>query len=118
MMPTTLVLTFNQALDRTQPKTRTTIASSVRRARRSVRDRPSMTRMRHRDLAPGQRIDIHYRYELIADGTVPGGLTNLQGQLLDGTDSGEPGSDYRAPSPGATSLSTHRHPRPLARARP
>jgi hypothetical protein len=34
---------------------------------------------------------------LIVDGTAPGGLTNIQGQLLDGDDDGQPGSDYREP---------------------
>jgi len=46
-------------------------------------------------LHPEQRINIHHTYELIVDGSAPHGVTNTQGQLLDGTDSGRPDSDYR-----------------------
>ena len=39
----------------------------------------------------------HHRYTLIVDGTAPDGVTNTLGLLLDGTDSGRPDSNYRAP---------------------
>jgi hypothetical protein len=48
-------------------------------------------------LHPTQRVDIHYTYTLIVDGTAQEGLNNIQGQLLDGADDGQPGSDYRGP---------------------
>ena len=94
-MPTTVVLTFNQALDATtaqDPQDYRIIGPAGRtiRVKRAKYDPAANTVTLH----PARRIDIHYRYKLIVDGTAPGGLTNTQGQLLDGTDSGEPGSDY------------------------
>jgi hypothetical protein len=47
-------------------------------------------------LHPKERISIHHTFELVVDGTAPSGLTNTDGQLLDGADKGEPDSDYRA----------------------
>ena len=96
-MPTTVVLTFNQALDATtaqDPQDYRIIGPAGRtiRVKEAVYDPAANTVTLH----PARRIDIHYRYKLIVDGTAPGGLTNTQGQLLDGTDSGEPGSDYSA----------------------
>jgi hypothetical protein len=44
-------------------------------------------------LPPSQRINIHYRYELIIDGMAPVGLENTFSPLLDGADSGTPGSN-------------------------
>jgi len=95
-MPTTLVLYFNQALD---PETAQdasdyrviTRGGKTIRVNSAVYDPNAHTVTLH----PSQRIDIHYLYELIVDGTAPGGLTNTNGQLLDGTDSGKPGSDYK-----------------------
>jgi len=97
-MPTTLVLTFNQALDPDTAQDANdyriiTPGGQTIRVKSAVHDPNAHTVTLH----PTQRIDIHYRYELIVDGTAPGGLTNTLGQLLDGTDSGKPGSDYRAP---------------------
>jgi hypothetical protein len=97
-MPTTVVVTFNQALNPATaqdahdytiigPKGRTI------RVKSAVYDASTNTVTLH----PAQRIDIHYRYELIIDGVTPDGLENTYGQLLDGTDSGQPGSNYRAP---------------------
>ncbi len=96
-MPTTVALTFNQALDATtaqDPQDYRIIGPAGRtiRVKEAVYDPAANTVTLH----PARRIDIHYRYKLIVDGTAPGGLTNTQGQLLDGTDSGEPGSDYSA----------------------
>ena len=51
-------------------------------------------------LHPVERISIHYPYKLIVDGKAPHGLTNMQGQLLDGKNSGSPDSNYRAPLTG------------------
>ena len=59
-------------------------------------------------LHPRKRINIHHRYTLIVDGTNVGGLTNPQGQLLDGADSGNPGSNYRTALTWPTSCSTRR----------
>jgi hypothetical protein len=40
------------------------------------------------------RIDIHHNYELTVVGTGPTGVMNTSGQLLDGANTGQPGSDY------------------------
>jgi hypothetical protein len=45
-------------------------------------------------LHPKQRISIHKTYELTVEGTAPHGVINTFGQLLDGTDTGKPDSDY------------------------
>ena len=45
-------------------------------------------------LHPTQRVDIHYTYTLIVDGTAQEGLNNIQGQLLDGADTGLADSNY------------------------
>jgi len=126
MMPTTLVLTFDQALD---PATAQD-AHNYRiigphgrtiRVKSAVYDPRTLTVILH----PSRRINIHYRYELIVDGTTAGGLSNTHGQLLDGNDDGIPGSNYRGsitwrnlvldPPPPKTS---HRSKTPAADHRP
>ncbi len=97
MMPTSLVLTFDQALDATTaqvPKDYRIIGPAGRTItiKKAVYDSASLTVTLH----PEQRISIHHRYTLIVDGTAPHGLTNTRGQLLDGADHGQPDSDYRA----------------------
>ena len=97
-MPTTIVLAFNQALDPATADKATNyriIGPKGRdiRVKSAVYNAATDTVTLH----PTQRIDIHYRYELIVDGTAAGGVTNTNGLLLDGTDSGKPGSNYRAP---------------------
>jgi hypothetical protein len=97
-MPTTLVLTFSQALDPTSaqdPNDYRIVGPAGRTIR--VKEAVYSPVARTVTLYPTQRINIHYTYELIVDGTAPGGLTNTEGTLLDGADSGKPGSDYRAP---------------------
>ena len=96
-MPTTVVVTFNQALNPATAQDAhdyTIIGPEGRtiRVKSAVYDARTNTVTLH----PAQRIDIHYRYELIIDGVTPDGLENTYGQLLDGTDSGQPGSNYRA----------------------
>jgi Bacterial Ig-like domain (group 3) len=96
MMPTTVVLAFDEALDAMTaedvddyriigPGGRTIAI------KRAVYDPATLTVTLH----PSQRISVHHRYKLIIDGTGPHGLTNTSGQLLDGTDSGTPDSDAR-----------------------
>lgn len=45
-------------------------------------------------LYPSRLIDFHYNYTLIVNGTLPFGLTNPQGVLLDGDNDGKPGGNY------------------------
>ena len=98
MMPTTLVLAFDQALDATIADDASLYrvigpAGAVIAIKSAVYDPAARTVTLH----PTQRIDIHDTYTLEVDGTAQGGLANIQGQLLDGVDDGQPGSDYRGP---------------------
>ena len=47
-------------------------------------------------LTPGLAFSAHKRNTLTVNGTAPGGLTDLQGRLLDGSDDGKPGSNFLA----------------------
>ena len=96
MRPTTVVLSFDQALDavtaqNTKDYRITGPAGGVYRIRSAIYDPATLTVTLH----PFRRINLHHRYKLIVVGTDPGGLTSAQGQLLDGADNGQPGSNYR-----------------------
>ena len=98
MMPTSLVVTFDQALDPATAQDARDYriigpAGRTIRVKSAVYDPTTLTVTLH----PARRINIHHRYELIVDGSTPGGIKNASGQLLDGHDTGEPGSDYRTP---------------------
>ena len=97
MMPTHIVLTFDQALDAVTaedvkdyriigPAGR---AIAVKKAAYGPADL-TVT------LSPVERISIHHPYKLIVDGTAPRGLTNTKGQLLDGANRASADSNYRA----------------------
>ena len=95
-MPTTIVLTVDQALNSVtadDPKNYRIIGPEGRiiRVKSAVYDATNDTVT----LRPRERINIHHRYTLIVDGTKSGGVTNMAGHLLDSTVSGEPGSNYR-----------------------
>jgi len=95
MMPTTLVLTFDEALDAaTADNTRNyqIIGPCGRaiRVRSAVYDQTTQTVT----VRPSQRINVHHKYTLIVDGKAAGGISNTQGQLLDSKAGGR-GSDYR-----------------------
>jgi len=96
MMPTTVVLTFDQALDAitAQDNENYRIIGPAGRLigiKSAVYDPAALTVTLH----PRQRINIHHAYKLFVDGTAPKGLTNTRGQLLDGVGDGRPDSDYR-----------------------
>jgi hypothetical protein len=98
MMPTTVVIAFDQALDANTAEDAEDYriigpAGRVIRVKSAVYDATTNSVTLH----PRERINIHHRYTLIVDGTAPDGVTNTQGLLLDGTDSGRPDSNYRAP---------------------
>ncbi len=97
-MPTILVLTANQALDPATAQDPNIYRIITPRGKtihvKSAVYNPNAHTV---TLHPTRRVNIHYRYEVIVNGSMPGGLADKQGQLLDGTDSGKPGSDYRAP---------------------
>jgi fibronectin-binding autotransporter adhesin len=95
MLPTSIVLTFDQALDAVTAEDaadyRITGPSGQTIAiKKAVYDPADLTVK----LYPAARINIHHTYKLIVDGTSPHGLTNTFGQLLDGADTGSPDSNY------------------------
>ena len=94
--PTTLMLTFNQSLDRLTAqdvKNYRVIGPAGRII--GIKSAIYNATLDTVTLRPRERINIHYRYRLIVDGNAHGGLKNTQGEVLDGAKSGEPGSDYR-----------------------
>ncbi len=91
------VLTFNQPLDPTRarevheyrlvdPQGRIVPITSA------VYDPTTNTVTLH----PKDRIDMHHTYKLTVNGASKSGLTSTSGLLLDGKDSGKPGSNYVA----------------------
>ncbi len=95
MMSTSIVLTFDQALDAITAEDAKAYriigpASHTIAIKKSVYDPADLTVT----LSPVERINVHHTYTLIVDGTSPHGLTNTQGQLLDGADKGAPDSNY------------------------
>jgi hypothetical protein len=98
MKPTSIVLTFDQALEQvtaedphnyriTGPRGRAILVTSA------VYDPKTETVT----LRPSERINIHHKYELTVEGAIAGGVTDAQGLLLDGAATDKPGSNYRAP---------------------
>jgi hypothetical protein len=95
-MPTTIVVTFNEALNPAAAVDRKDYrifgpAGRRIRVKRAVYDPATFTVILH----PARRINIHHKYKFIIEGTGPGGLKNTAGQLLDGTASGHPGSNFK-----------------------
>jgi hypothetical protein len=45
-------------------------------------------------LAPVHKLDLHKIYRLRVIGTPPEGITDTAGEYLDGTGTGQPGTDY------------------------
>ncbi len=95
MMPTTLLLTFDQALDATtadDPRNYQIIGPGGRpiRVKSAVYNASNDTVT----LRPSERINVHHRYTLVVDGESAGSLANSQGRLLDSVN-GSIGSNYR-----------------------
>jgi uncharacterized membrane protein len=96
MMPTTVLITFDQPLD---PSTAENVNSYLitdpngRRIRisRAVYNPANLTVT----LYPNDRISIHRPYSLTVKGEGPNAVRGTDGQLLDGKDSGKPGSNFR-----------------------
>lgn len=95
--PTVLVLGFNAPLDAasaqavgnyriTGPTGRTIAVQSA------VYDAATRTVTLH----PSQRLNVHWTYQLLVNGTTATGVHGANGALLYGAGQGTPGSDYRA----------------------
>jgi hypothetical protein len=97
MMPTTLVLTFDQPLDpaHAQDVHEYHLVDTRGHAvpiKSAVYDPATLTVTLHFK----RRLDLHHKYKLTVDGATPSGLTGTSGLLLDGKASGQPGSNYLA----------------------
>ena len=96
-LPTTLVLTFDKALDpaSAQDPLNYTITNSQGHAIRiaSIVYDPSALTV---TLSPATRLNVHRSYHLTVIGTAPTGVTDTSGNLLDGALTGHPGSNYTA----------------------
>ncbi len=94
-MPTRLVLTFDRALDASAAENlsnyRITTASGGRiKLKSAVYDDRTHTVT----LRPVLRMNLHRRYSIFINGSSPTGVEDAARELLDGTRSGTPGSDY------------------------
>ncbi len=95
--PTTLVLSFDKALDpaTAQDPLNYTLTNSQGHSIRiaSVVYNASALTV---TITPSVRLNIHRTYYLTVDGTAPSGVSDSSGNLLDGALTGEPGSNYVA----------------------
>jgi hypothetical protein len=95
MVPTTPVLTFDQALDRATAENINNyviVAPDGHRIRmsRAVYNPANLTVT----LYPNERISIHRPYSLTVKGDGSKGVRSMSGQLLDGKGTGQSGSDF------------------------
>ena len=95
--PTTVVLTFSEALDPTTAQnTKNYVVvgprGSVIPVDSAVYDATTYTVTLH----PHERLRLRAKYVLTINGAAPSGVASDAGALLDGTDSGSPGSDFVA----------------------
>jgi virginiamycin B lyase len=95
--PTTIVLAFDAPLDPTSAQdVHNYQIVELGRGRRpillrtAVYDPSSLTVT----LSPARRLNFHHRFRLTVDGRDPGGVTDTLGRLLDGQQTGDPGSDF------------------------
>jgi hypothetical protein len=94
-MPTTLVLHFDQPLDPARAEDvhdYRLMDAQGRKIAITSADYNSTTDTV--TLHPSRRLNFHRRFKLTVDGTSAGGVTSMQGILLDGKASGQPGSNY------------------------
>ena len=98
--PTVLVLTFNEDLDPTTAGSAGNYKIVPVEAHGKFGHSIAITRVvynpsaRTVTLRPSERLNVHRRYELIADGTSAHGIADLALEALDGGKTGKAGSDY------------------------
>jgi hypothetical protein len=104
--PTGLVVTFSQPMDAVRAESRAEYRligpgpdhkfgtrDDYRIRIRSVRYHPATNSV---VLRPIRRLPLHDTFQLTVKGTAPDGLTSTLGILLDGANTGQPGSNYVA----------------------
>jgi uncharacterized repeat protein (TIGR01451 family) len=95
--PTRLVLTFNEPLDpgRAQdPSAYRIVALGGSQGRIPIQAATYDPATRTVTLRPAHRLNLHHLFRLTVVGTGRSGVTDVSGDLLDGRDTGDPGSDY------------------------
>jgi hypothetical protein len=95
MHPTVLVVSFDDGLDPTSAVNLSNFRITDP-AGRSVRIRSAVFDAASNavTLRPAERINLHHTYHFKVIGTGPHGVCDTQGILLDGANTGTPGSDY------------------------
>jgi streptogramin lyase len=94
-MPTTLVLGFSQALDPARAQDARNYRIVGPGGRPIAVDSAVYDATTHTvTLAPHERLNVHFGYTLTVVGTGPLGVADASGRLLDGADTGRPGSDF------------------------
>jgi Bacterial Ig-like domain (group 3) len=92
--PTMLVLTFSEALNPTQAQNvanYVVTGGSVTYTVSSAVYNPANNTV---TLHFSQKLNVHNTYTITVNGTAPNGLTSAGGALLDGANTGKPGSNY------------------------
>jgi hypothetical protein len=101
--PTSLVLTFDRALDPARARNLANYKLIQPNGRpvgiASVRYNPSALTV---TILPAKRLDLHQSYKLTVVGVPPTGLTDTNGLYLDGALTGQPGSNFVATITSAT----------------
>ena len=97
LRPTTLVLTFDEPLD---PVTAQNVANyrivALEGTGGNVRIKSAAYNAATRTvtLSPAYLLNFHHRFRLTVIGTTPSGVTDTKGSLLDGQNTGHPGSSF------------------------
>jgi streptogramin lyase len=93
--PTTLVLSFDQALDPASAQNTAAYQIVAPNGKTiAVNSAVYNASTGTVTLSPAQRLNLHHPYRLVVKGTGPNAVTNTDGQPLDGAHTGKPGSDY------------------------
>jgi sugar lactone lactonase YvrE len=94
-MPTTIVLTFDRALDPTTAQDANEFRLADARGRKiGIRSADYKASTFTVTLHPVRRLNFHRRFVLKVNGSSSTGLKDSHGLLLDGQGTGKPGSDY------------------------
>ena len=94
-LPTTYVITFDESLDRSRALDTSNYrivgpGGAVVPIHSAIYDDATRTVT----LVPSHQLNIHWLYQLTIIGVGSSGLSNVSGQLLDGTHTGRPGSNF------------------------
>jgi hypothetical protein len=95
--PTTLVLTFDTELDALRAQNTANyqiVALDGPRHRIRIRRAVYDSATRTVTLSPAHRLSLQHRCRLTVIGTGQSGVTDRNGNLLDGLNNGDPGSDF------------------------